>query len=116
MPSPQIKILVSLAAVSIVYAFVCQIRMTQKAGRLARRVQKECPDLWSELNYVARNWHGGHPGLKILNRRNAVDLPGFDKEYEQLHSLERKFFWGVGIGSACIGALLAGVSFWGWHW
>ena len=57
MPSPQIKILVSLAAVSIVYAFVCQIRMTKKASRLARWVQKECPDLWSELNCVARNRH-----------------------------------------------------------
>ena len=116
MPSPLIKILLLLAAVSIVYAFVCQIRMTQKASRLARRVEKERPDLWSELNPVARNWHGGHPGLKLLKRRNAVDLPGFDQEYAQLHAMEQKFFWGVGMGSACIGLLIAGFLFWGWHW
>jgi hypothetical protein len=116
MPSPQIKILLSLAAVSIVYAFVCQIRMTRKASRLARWIRKERPDLWSELNYVARNWHGGHPGLKLLNRKNAVDLPGFDQEYGQLSAVERKFFWGIGIGSVCIGTLLAGFLFWGWHW
>jgi hypothetical protein len=116
MASPQIKILLSLAAVSIVYAFVCQIRMTQMASRLSRWIQKERPDLWSELNYVARNWHGGHPGLKILKRRNVVGLPVFDQEYEQLHSMERKFFWGVGIGSMCIGVLIMGFVFLGWHW
>ena len=116
MPSPQIKILLSLAAVAIIYAFVCQIRMTQKASRLARWVEKERPDIWSELNAVARNWHGGHPGLKLLKKRNAVDLPGFDQKYQQLHALERKFFWGLGIGSVCIGALIAGILLLGWHW
>jgi len=65
---------------------------------------------------VARNWHGGHPGLKLLKRRNVVDLPGFDQEYEQLHAMERKFFWGIGAGSVCFGALIAGFLFWGWHW
>ena len=116
MTSPQIKILLSLAGVSIVYAFVCEIRMSRKASRLASWLQKKRPDLWSELNFVARNWNGGHPGLKILHRRNVVDLPRFDKEYAQLHSMERKFFWGIGIGSVCIGALLTGFMFWGWHW
>jgi len=90
--------------------------MSRKASRLASWLQKKRPDLWSELNFVARNWNGGHPGLKILHRRNVVDLPRFDKEYAQLHSMERKFFWGIGIGSVCIGALLTGFMFWGWHW
>ena len=88
MPSPQIKILISLATVSIVYAFVCQIRMTQKASRLAHRVEKERPELWAKLNVVARNWHGGHPALKLLKKNNAVDLPGFDQKYEQLRAIE----------------------------
>ena len=116
MPGPEIKILISLAAVSIVYAFVCQIRMSHKASRLARWLQKERPELWSELNYVARNWQGGHPGVKLLNRRNVVDLPGFDREYEQLQAMERRFFWGIGIGAVSIGALLAGFLLLGWHW
>jgi len=42
-------------------------------------------------------------------------LTGFDQEYEQLHAMERKNFWGIGIGSVCIGALLAGF-FLDWHW
>jgi hypothetical protein len=116
MVSLQIKILLSLAGVSIVYAFVCEIRMSRKARRLANWLQKERPDLWSELNFVARNWNGGHPALKILNRKNTVGLPRFDQEYEQLHSMERKFLWGISIGSVCIGVLLTGFIFWGWHW
>lgn len=116
MTSPQIKILLSLAGISIVYAFVCEIRIARKARDLAKWLQKERPDLWSQLNFVARNWNGGHPGLKILYRRNVVDLPTFDREYKQIHSMERKFLWGLGVGLVCFGLLFIGLGFWGWHW
>ena len=115
MASPQIKILISLAAVSIIYAFVCQIRLSRKASELAKWLQKERPDLWSDLNFIARNWNGGQPGLKLLYRRNVVGLPRFDQEYEQLHSVERRLLWGIVIGSVCIGLVLMGSKFWGWH-
>jgi hypothetical protein len=114
--SPEIKILLVLAGVSIVYAFVCEIRMTRKASRIASWLQKERPELWSELNIIARNWNGGHPALKVLYRRNVIDLPRFDLEYKELRAIERKFFWGVGIGVVCFGALSAGFVFLGWHW
>ena len=116
MASPQIKILLSLAAVSIVYAFVCNIRLSRKASKLANWLQKQRPDLWSELNFIARNWNGGHPGLKLLYRKNVVGQPRFDQEYEQLHSIERHLLRGIIIGSACIGLVLIGSRFWGWHW
>ena len=116
MTSPEIKILLILASVSIVYAYVCQIRMTRKAGRIASWLQKERPELWSEVNVVARNWNGGHPALKHLHRMNVVDLPRFDLEYGELRAIERKFFWGVGIGVTCFGALAAGFIFLDWHW
>ena len=116
MASPQIKILLSLAGVSIVYAFVCNIRLSRKASKLTNWLQKERPDLWSELNFVARNWNGGQPGLKILYRRNVVGLPSFDHQYELLHSMERQLLLGIIIGSVCIGLLAIGLRFWGWHW
>ena len=116
MPSLQIKILISLATVSIVYAYVCQILLTQKASKLARWLQQQRPELWSEMNSVARNWHGGLPALKVLKRRNVVDLPEFDREFEKLHAMERKLFWGIGICVLCFGALFAGFLFFGWHW
>jgi hypothetical protein len=116
MASPQIKILVSLSVVSIVYAFVCDIRLSRKASKLRNWLKKERPELWSELNFFAKNWNGGQPGLKFIYRRNVVDLPMFDQQYEQLHSLERKLLWGIVIGSVCIGLTLIGSRFWGWHW
>ena len=116
MASPQIQILVSAASISIVYAFVWDIRLSRKASILRDRLRKECPKLWSELNFVARNWNGGQPGLKFLHRKNLVDLPWFDQQYEQLRAMERKLIWGMGIGSVCIGLTLLGSRFWGWHW
>ena len=116
MASPQIKILISLAAVSIIYAFVCEIRLSRKASKLANWLQKERPDHWSELNFFARNWNGGLPGIKLLYQRNVVGLPEFDHEYEQLNALQRKLLWCIGIGSLCIGLVIVGSKFWGWHW
>jgi len=116
MASPQIKILISLAAVSAIYAFVCKIRLSRKASKLENWLQKERPDLWSELNILARNWAGGHAGLKMLYRRNVVGLPSFDQQYEQLHYIERQLLLGIVIGSVCIGLVFIGSRFWGWHW
>ena len=116
MANPQIKTLLILAGISIIYAFVCEIGISRKASRLAARLKKVRPDLWSALNFMARNWNGGYPGLKILYRKNVVRLPWFDQEFEQIHSMERKFLWGIGIGSACIAVLLIGFKFGGWHW
>ena len=116
MASPQIKILLSLGALSIVYAFICNIRLTRKASKLAKLIQKERPDLWSELNVIARNWNGGQPGLKLLYRRNVVDLTSFDQQYKQLHSMERQLLWGIVVCSVCIGFVFIGSKFLGWHW
>ena len=79
MASPQIKILISLASISAVYAFVFKIQLSQKASKLSNMVQKERPDLWSKLNVFARNYDGGYPGLKILYRRKVVGIPMFDR-------------------------------------
>ena len=116
MTSPQVKILISLAAVSIVYAFVCEIRLSRKASTLANWLEKERPELWSELNFIARNWMGGQPGLKLLYRRNVVGLPGFNLQYLQLQTLERQLLWGIVIGSVCIALVFLGLRFWSWHW
>ena len=116
MPSIQVKILITLAVVAIGYAFVCNIRISQKAGRLADWLRKERPELWSELNPVARNWNGGQPGLKLLHRRNVVGLPRFDREYERLRILERQLVWGLVTGSVCLGLVILGIKYFGWDW
>jgi len=116
MASAQIKTLVSLAGVSVVYAFVCEIQLSRKASKLRNCLKKMRPDLWSELNFFAKNWNGGLPGIKLLYRRDVVGLPELDHEYEQLNALQRKLLWGIGIGSLCIGLVIAGSKFWGWHW
>ena len=110
------KILISLACAAAVYAFVCDIRIAGAARKLAQRLERERPGLWRELNPIARNFRGGQPGLKVLQRRKAVDLPGFDEDYGRLRALERKQLWALAAGAACIGLVVAGTGLWGWHW
>ncbi len=116
MASPQIEILVLLAGVSVIYAFVCDIRLFREASKIRKWLQRVRPELWSELNFFARNWNGGQPGIKLLYRRNFVGLPEFEQQYEQLNALERKLLWGIVLGSLCIGLVIVGSSFWGWQW
>lgn len=114
MASPQIKILITMASVSIVYAFVCKIRLSREARKVSSWLQEERPDLWAELNAFARNYDGGHPALKVLHRKGQGGLPLFDQRYAELRVLERKLLWGIGIGAACIGLVIIGSEFWGW--
>jgi len=116
MTSAAIKVLISIACAAIVYAFVCDIRIAGTARKLAQRLEQERPELWRGLNPIARNFRGGQPGLKVLHRRKAVDLPWFEEEYGRLRALERKQLWAVAAGAACIGLVLAGTGLWGWHW
>jgi hypothetical protein len=108
--------LLSVAAASIVYAFFCQVRLARKASDLGKWVRRERPDLWSQLNFVARSWNGGHPGLKLIYKRKVVAHPQFDRQYERLRALERRLLWGIGIGAACIGMVALGTRLLGWHW
>jgi hypothetical protein len=116
MASPQIKVLISFAAISIVYAYVCQIRLSKKASKLSNWLQEKRPDLWSGLNFIARNSNGGFLGLKILYRRKVVDLLGFDQQYEQLRAIERQLIRGLVAGSLCIGLVIIGFKWLGWNW
>jgi hypothetical protein len=116
MASPQIKILISVASISLVYAFACEIRLSRKAQTLSNRLQKEHPGLWSKLHFIARNWHGGLPGLKLLYRKNAIDSSSFDQQYEEIHSIERQLIWGIVLGSVCICLVLIGTKLLGWNW
>ena len=116
MTSPQIKILISLSCISIVYAFVCDIIMQHKARKLSKWIQKERPELWSELNFLVKRMRGGQPGLNLLYRQKAVGLPIFDQNYEQLISIQKKTLWGIGIGAVCIGLVIIGTKLWGWQW
>lgn len=114
--SPEIKILLALGAASALDAYVCEIRLSRLAGRLGERVRKARPDLWSGLDFVARNWNGGHPGLKLLYRRHAAELRQLDRHFVQLRSLERRLLLGIVSASLCIGMVMTGSVFWGWNW
>lgn len=116
MTSPQIKILLSLGCATSIYAFVCDIRFSRKAKKLGNWIQEKRPDLWPELTFFARSLRGGLPDLKILYRNNALDLPRFDKQYEELRLMEKRFLWSLGLGVVCIGSVILGYKFFGWRW
>lgn len=113
MAGAEAKTLISLGTVAVVYAFVCHVRLTAKAGDLARKVSGEIPDVWNGLNPVARSWNGGHPALKLLHRRGSLG-PAAEREYADLRSLEIRMLRGIAVASACIALLLLGARFRGW--
>lgn len=116
MANPPIQILLSAAALSVGHAFWCDIRLTSRARELASRVREVRPDLWAQLNPIARSWNGGHPGLKLLHRRGTMGFPELDRRYEELRDLERRMLRSLALSSACIALVGVGIRLWGWHW
>lgn len=116
MASPQIMLSVSLAAAAVIYSFWCNILITRKASGIRDRLIREAPGPWSELNPIARSWHGGQPGIKLLYRNKRVLLAGFEDEVLELLDLERRMLWGLGVGVACIMIAVGGTELWGWQW
>lgn len=109
-------ITVSLTAVSVVYAFWCDIRISNKSNEIRRWLEKEAPGPWSNLNFVARSWNGGQPGIKLLHRKQLVRLPGFEEKVEQLRDLERRMLWGIAVAMLALVAAIGGTHLWDWQW
>lgn len=116
MASPYVILTTLGTAAAVVYAFWCSIRIGKQSGRIREHLQREAPEAWSKLNVLVRNWNNGQAGILFLHKKKLVDYPGFEQEVQQLRSLERKMLWGIGLGVACIGLVVAGTELLGWQW
>lgn len=109
-------VFVSLAAISLVYAYVCEIRQDIGYHRLRDWVEENHPDAWATLNAVHRHALGGRIGLRALHRGPLAHDPAFSDRYLPISRMERRKLQGMAVGAIAIGMTIVGTMFWGWAW
>lgn len=115
MTSPEIKILVLIALVACVYAFVLEARRGRRTERLAKWVEAACPQEWDAFHWTARKFNRGG-ALAHLYRRNLIADPHFASEYEAVKPFQRRQVIGFLIGVGAIALVIIGSRYWGWEW
>lgn len=114
--SPFVIATVTVAAVAIIYAYICQIRQESAARRMRAWVRETHPEAWNDLNWIHRNAIGGTIGLKRLQGGALGDDEAFAERYAKLTRLDRHKLVGIGIGVIGIGLAVVGTLYWGWSW
>ena len=114
--SPFVITSVSIAAVALVYAYVCEIRMDSAARRVRSWLEEARPEAWTGLNAVHRHALGGRIGLKALRKGRLADDDDFAERYAKVAALERRKLVGMLFGALGIAVAITGSAVFGWAW
>jgi len=117
-PPPSLFVIasVSVSAVALVYAYVCELRMDSAARRVRSWLETARPEAWTGLNAVHRHALGGRIGLKALRRGLLGEDQEFAERYIPILRLERRKILGMLIGAMGIGTAITGAAVFGWAW
>jgi len=98
MAHPVIMFSISVSAVSIVYAFVQQIKKDRRAGSLEKWVRDKYPEIYNDLPWVHRKLLKSEVSLNIINNKMLIDDSDFNFMYKELKSFNKKFYISLAIG------------------
>lgn len=114
MTSLPVKVLISTAAVTALYALIADMRKQKQVRQLAARMQEQYRDKWLGLPWL----HRAMPrvGLRIIFRSSAVDDPESLDRYQRLCVAERRQMAALAVCALAIAVVLFGTRFWGWIW
>ncbi len=98
MAHPAIMFSISVSAVSIVYAFVQQIKKDRRAGSLEKCVRDKYPEIYNDLPWVQRKLLKSEVSLNIINNKKLIDDSDFNFMYKELKVFDKKFYVSLAIG------------------
>jgi len=98
MAHPAIMFSISVSAVSIVYAFVQQIKKDRRAGSLEKCVRDKYPEIYNDLPWVQRKLLKSEVSLNIINNKKLIDDSDFNFMYKELKVFDKKFYISLAIG------------------
>lgn len=113
--SPEVQLLMAVAAVAVFWMFIWKTRTERRATRLIKWIWENHPDAWERLPWVYRNVLRER-GLDEIARRDAIQDPHFLHEYEQFRPPQKYIVIAALIAGAAILLIFVGTSFLGWRW
>ncbi|MDH3233718.1 MAG: hypothetical protein OEQ29_09315 [Alphaproteobacteria bacterium] len=115
MTSIEIKVLISLAALGTVYAFVRDIQHTARRRRLAVWVKQHYPVEWRAIDWGRRNLFLT-AALAQLHQDGSITHPHFVQEYPKVRRWPRDMMLAFAIACAAIALVVVGQLYFGWTW
>lgn len=113
--SPEVVVLVAVAAVAVFWMFIWKTKTERRATRLIDWVWQNHPDAWRSLPWADRNIFRER-GLARLARANAIPDPYFEHEYGQIAPFRRHIVIAGAVAGTAIALILIGTSWFGWQY
>ena len=115
MTSIEIKVLISLAALGSVYAFIRDIQHTARRRRLALWVKQHYPLDWQAIDWGRRNLFLA-AALTRLYQSGSITHPHFVQEYPKVRRWPRDMMLAFAIACGSIALVAVGRLYLGWTW
>lgn len=112
--SPEIAILLAIAAVAALWMFIWKTRTERRATRLIDWVWRNHREAWAALPWVYRNVFRER-GLMELARRNDISDPDFVQACGELDPFPRHIVIAAAIGAGAIALIVIGTRLFGWR-
>lgn len=98
MAHPAIMFSISVSAISIVYAFVQQIKRDSRAGNLEKWVRDKYPEIYNDLPWVHRKLLKSEVSVNIINNKKLIDDSDFELMFKELKAFNKKLYISLAIG------------------
>ena len=112
--SPEIAILLAIAALAALWTFISKTKMERRGSRLVDWIRQNYREAWAALPWVYRYIFRDR-GLAELARRNAISDPDFAREYGKIAPFRRHILISGIIAAGAIALIVIGVRFFGWQ-
>ncbi len=113
--SPQVTVLLAVAAVAAIWMFLWKTKTERRATRLIDWVWQNYPEAWAALPWIYRNLLRER-GLAELDRRQAIPDPYFAREFKEIAPLRNHIVIAGAIAGGAIALVVFGTGFLGWRW
>ena len=112
--SPEVKVLIAVAAVAVLWMFIWKTKTERRATRLIDWVWQNYPEAWQALPWSYRHIFRER-GLAELARRNAIPDPDFMQKCGEIAPFPRHIVIAGAIAGVAIALILIGTRILGWR-
>ena len=115
MVHPAIMFSISVSAVSIVYAYIQQIKKDSRAGHLEKWVRDKYPETYDSLPWVHRKLLKSEVSINIINNKKLIDDSDFELMFKELKAFNKKLYISLAIGILGLTITFVTSYFLGWE-
>ncbi len=113
MAHPAIKVSIIVMAISVIYAYILQIKKDNKADKLRKWVMKKYPEVYDSQPWHHRKMLKSEVVLNVINKKKLIDDEEFENMYSDVNANNKKFYVLLALGIAAIAFIVIASKYFG---